>query len=95
MIAFLSIYLSFTEQEKRISAFYNREIEITAVCTSVEGRNSFSARYTAETMLLDGMDKKIDVLLITSGGVLEQGDVEEVYNNPKHPYTKKLLDAAE
>lgn len=35
------------------------------------------------------------VMVMKNGEVLEQGDVEEVYNNPKHPYTKKLLDAAE
>jgi len=34
------------------------------------------------------------VMVMKNGEILEQGNVEEVYNNPKHPYTKKLLDAA-
>lgn len=34
------------------------------------------------------------VVVMYRGEVVEEGLVEEVYNNPKHEYTKKLLDAA-
>ena len=30
---------------------------------------------------------------MSNGQIVERGDVEEVYNNPQHDYTKKLLDA--
>lgn len=35
------------------------------------------------------------VLVMQNGSIVEQGDVENVYNNPQHPYTRQLLDAAE
>ena len=35
------------------------------------------------------------VLVMKNGEVVEQGDVEELYNNPKHPYTRQLLEAAD
>ena len=34
------------------------------------------------------------VVVMYRGQVVEEGDVESVYNNPQHDYTKKLLDAA-
>lgn len=34
------------------------------------------------------------VVVMYKGEVVEQGLVEDVYNNPQHEYTKKLLDAA-
>ncbi|MBP3815957.1 MAG: ABC transporter ATP-binding protein [Firmicutes bacterium] len=34
------------------------------------------------------------VVVMYKGEIVEQGPVEEVYNNPQHEYTKKLLDAA-
>lgn len=34
------------------------------------------------------------VLIMKQGQIVEIGDVEEVYENPKHPYTKQLLEAA-
>ena len=34
------------------------------------------------------------VVVMYKGEVVEQGTVEDVYNNPQHEYTKKLLDAA-
>ena len=34
------------------------------------------------------------VAVMTDGQVVEQGDVDEVYDNPKHEYTKKLLAAS-
>lgn len=34
------------------------------------------------------------VAVMTGGEIVEMGDVEELYENPQHPYTKKLLEAA-
>ena len=34
------------------------------------------------------------VAVMTGGEVVEQGDVDEIYDHPGHPYTKKLLDAS-
>lgn len=34
------------------------------------------------------------VLVMKSGKIVEQNTVEELYNNPQHPYTKELLTAA-
>jgi ABC-type oligopeptide transport system ATPase subunit len=33
------------------------------------------------------------VVILFRGEVVEEGDIEEVFNNPKHPYTKTLLRA--
>jgi ABC-type oligopeptide transport system ATPase subunit len=33
------------------------------------------------------------VVILFKGEVVEEGDIEEVFNNPKHPYTKTLLRA--
>ena len=35
------------------------------------------------------------VLVMKKGEIVEQGYVEEVYENPKHPYTRQLLEAAD
>ena len=34
------------------------------------------------------------VVVMNSGCIVESGDAAEVYRNPQHPYTKKLIDAA-
>ncbi len=34
------------------------------------------------------------VAVMTGGEIVEQGDVDEIYDRPKHPYTKKLLEAS-
>lgn len=34
------------------------------------------------------------VAVMTGGEIVEAGDVDEIYDRPKHPYTKKLLDAS-
>ena len=34
------------------------------------------------------------VAVMTNGEIVEAGDVDEIYDHPKHPYTKKLLDAS-
>ena len=34
------------------------------------------------------------VAVMTNGEIVEEGDVDEVYDHPKHPYTRKLLDAS-
>ena len=34
-------------------------------------------------------------LVMKDGYIVEQGDVETLYDNPQHPYTKELLRAAE
>lgn len=33
------------------------------------------------------------VLVMTEGKLVEQASAEEIYRNPRHPYTRKLLDA--
>jgi len=33
------------------------------------------------------------VMVMFAGFVVEEGDIEQVFNHPKHPYTKSLLDA--
>jgi peptide/nickel transport system ATP-binding protein len=35
------------------------------------------------------------VLVMEKGVIVEQNTVEELFNNPQHPYTKQLLKAAE
>jgi len=35
------------------------------------------------------------VMVMKNGEIVEQGPVDELYSNPKHPYTKKLLEAAQ
>ena len=35
------------------------------------------------------------VLVMKDGKIVEQGEIEEIYNNPRHEYTKQLLSAAE
>ena len=34
------------------------------------------------------------VMIMRSGEILEQGDIDEIYNHPKTDYTKLLLEAA-
>lgn len=34
------------------------------------------------------------VMVMKSGEIVEQGEMDEVYYSPKHPYTKALMDAA-
>ena len=34
------------------------------------------------------------VAVMTGGEIVEQGDVDEIYDRPKHEYTKKLLEAS-
>ncbi len=34
------------------------------------------------------------VAVMTGGEVVEEGDVDQIYDHPQHPYTKKLLDAS-
>lgn len=34
------------------------------------------------------------VAVMTGGGIVEEGDVDALYDHPKHPYTKKLLEAS-
>ena len=31
---------------------------------------------------------------MTGGEIVEEGDVDEIYDHPRHEYTKKLLDAS-
>ncbi len=34
------------------------------------------------------------VAVMTEGGIVEEGDVDQIYDHPRHPYTKKLLAAS-
>ena len=34
------------------------------------------------------------VAVMTGGEIVEEGDVDQIYDRPSHPYTKKLLDAS-
>ena len=34
------------------------------------------------------------VAVMTGGAIVEEGDVDEIYDNPKHEYTQKLLNAS-
>ena len=34
------------------------------------------------------------VAVMTGGEIVEEGDVDQIYDRPRHPYTKKLLDAS-
>ena len=34
------------------------------------------------------------VAVMTGGEIVEEGNVDELYDNPKHEYTKKLLEAS-
>ena len=34
------------------------------------------------------------VAVMTAGEIVEEGGVDAIYDNPRHPYTKKLLDAS-
>ena len=34
------------------------------------------------------------VAVMTGGEIVEAGDVDQIYDHPRHPYTKKLLDAS-
>ena len=34
------------------------------------------------------------VAVMTGGEIVEAGDVDEIYDHPAHPYTKKLLAAS-
>ena len=34
-----------------------------------------------------------EVLVMTEGKIVEQASAEQIYENPQHPYTKKLLEA--
>lgn len=34
------------------------------------------------------------VAVMTGGEIVEEGDVDQIYDHPQHPYTKKLLDAS-
>ncbi|SHH59160.1 oligopeptide transport system ATP-binding protein [Anaerosphaera aminiphila DSM 21120] len=38
-------------------------------------------------------DMAEDVIVMYAGQILEKGRVEDIFKNPKHPYTKKLLGA--
>ena len=68
-------YMSFVQREKEISVYYNCEVNVTAYCTSVVSRNSFSSRYTAETISIDGREESIGILLVASGDKIDVGDV--------------------
>ena len=35
------------------------------------------------------------VLVLKDGKIIEQGTVEEIYQNPKEDYTRQLLESAE
>ena len=34
-----------------------------------------------------------EVLVMTQGKIVEQATADAIYNNPQHPYTKRLLEA--
>ena len=38
-------------------------------------------------------DMADDIIVMYAGQIVEEGRVDEIFNNPSHPYTRKLLDA--
>ena len=34
------------------------------------------------------------VIVMKDGQIVEEGEIEEVYSHPKHPYTKQLLESS-
>lgn len=34
-----------------------------------------------------------DIIVMYAGQIVEEGSVDEIFNNPSHPYTRKLLEA--
>lgn len=38
-------------------------------------------------------DMSDDIIVMYAGQIVEEGSVDEIFNNPSHPYTRKLLEA--
>lgn len=38
-------------------------------------------------------DMADDIIVMYAGQIVEEGSVDEIFNNPSHPYTRKLLEA--